>query len=76
VNISPAESIRLSLAAVWTHRFRSFLTILGIVIGITTVVVVASLLSGVRSGIVAFFEELGRTTSSSPRPWALPAWAE
>lgn len=59
MNISPAESIRLSLGAVWTHRFRSFLTILGIVIGITTVVVVASLLSGVRSGIVAFFQELG-----------------
>jgi ABC-type lipoprotein release transport system permease subunit len=35
------------------------LTILGIVIGITTVVVVASLLTGLRAGIVTFFDELG-----------------
>ena len=45
--------------AVWAHRFRSMLTVLGIVIGITTVVVVASLLTGLRAGIVTFFDELG-----------------
>jgi len=44
---------------VWAHRFRSLLTILGIVIGITTVVTVASLLTGLRQGVVTFFEELG-----------------
>jgi len=44
---------------VWEHRFRSMLTVLGIVIGITTVVVVASLLTGLRAGIVTFFDELG-----------------
>ena len=35
------------------------LTILGIVIGITTVVTVASLLTGLRAGVVTFFDELG-----------------
>lgn len=45
--------------AVWSHRFRSLLTILGIVIGITTVVTVSSLLTGLRKGIVVFFEEFG-----------------
>jgi len=49
----------MALSAVWTHRFRSLLTILGIVIGITTVVTVASLLTGLRQGIVTFFEEFG-----------------
>ena len=49
----------MAAQAVWTHRFRSLLTILGIVIGITTVVTVASLLSGLRQGVVTFFEELG-----------------
>ena len=49
----------MALAAVWTHRFRSLLTILGIVIGITTVVTVASLLTGLRKGVVTFFQELG-----------------
>jgi putative ABC transport system permease protein len=49
----------MALDAVWAHKFRSGLTVLGIVIGITTVVTVASLLSGLRQGIVDFFQEFG-----------------
>jgi putative ABC transport system permease protein len=49
----------MAMSAVWTHRFRSGLTILGIVIGITTVVCVASLLTGLRAGIITFFDSLG-----------------
>src|ERR1035438_1638661 len=59
MNISVAGNMHLALSAVWTHRFRSLLTILGIVIGITTVVTVASLLTGLREGVVVFFKELG-----------------
>jgi putative ABC transport system permease protein len=59
MRITPGENLRVALASVWTHRFRSALTILGIVIGITTVVSVSSLLTGVRKGIVTFFEEFG-----------------
>ncbi len=51
--------MQMAMVAVWTHRFRSLLTILGIVIGITTVVTVASLLTGLRQGVVDFFQELG-----------------
>ncbi|HWQ52645.1 MAG TPA: ABC transporter permease [Bryobacteraceae bacterium] len=59
MNVSGIENMQMALGAVWTHRFRSGLTILGIVIGITTVVTVASLLTGLRKGVVTFFEELG-----------------
>jgi len=59
VNISTGENMQMAIGAVWTHRFRSLLTILGIVIGITTVVTVASLLTGLREGVVVFFQELG-----------------
>ena len=59
MNISAAENMQMSIAAVWAHRFRSLLTILGIVIGITTVVTVASLLTGLRQGVVVFFQQLG-----------------
>ena len=59
MQLSPRENITMALTAVWSNRFRSGLTILGIVIGITTVVTVASLLSGLRQGIVTFFQELG-----------------
>ncbi len=57
--ISIGQNVGMALDAVWTHRFRSMLTILGIVIGITTVVTVASLLTGLRQGIVVFFDQLG-----------------
>jgi len=77
--ISPRENISMALSAVWTHRFRSMLTVLGIVIGITTVVVVASLLTGLRAGIVTFFDELGpdnifvfRTSGDPSSPQATP----
>ncbi|HZL57905.1 MAG TPA: ABC transporter permease [Bryobacteraceae bacterium] len=59
MQLSPKENITMAMSAVWTNRFRSGLTILGIVIGITTVVVVASLLTGLRAGVVTFFDELG-----------------
>ena len=51
--------MNMALQAVWNHRFRSLLTILGIVIGITTVVTVSSLLTGLRAGVVTFFQDLG-----------------
>ena len=59
MNISPIQNTKMALSAVWTNKFRSLLTVIGIVIGITTVVCVASLLTGLRKGIVVFFEELG-----------------
>jgi putative ABC transport system permease protein len=75
VNISVKENMQLAMEAVWGHRFRSLLTILGIVIGITTVVTVASLLTGLRQGVVVFFEQLGpnnifvfRTSGDPSRP--------
>ena len=53
------ENLSMALDAVWTHRFRSALTVLGIVIGITTVVTVGSLTSGLKKGIETFFLEFG-----------------
>ena len=55
----PGETLAMAFGAVWAHKFRSGLAILGIVIGITTVVTVASLLTGLRQGIVDFFQEFG-----------------
>jgi len=59
MKITFRENIGLALSAVLAHRLRSLLTIVGIVIGITTVVTVSSLLTGLRQGIVIFFQELG-----------------
>src|SRR5215831_6188832 len=59
MNISAYQNVKLAVTAVGAHRFRSLLTVLGIVIGITTVVTVASLLTGLRQGVVVFFQEMG-----------------
>lgn len=59
MKISISENVQIAIDSVWSHRFRAFLTIIGIVIGITTVVTVSSLLAGLRQGIVTFFQEFG-----------------
>ncbi len=40
------ETLKLALAAVWAHKLRSALTLLGMIIGVTAVVVVVSLIEG------------------------------
>lgn len=42
-----------------SHKFRSFLTVLGIVVGVITAVVVASILTGMRQSIVSVVEQYG-----------------
>jgi putative ABC transport system permease protein len=41
-----SETIKLALAAIWAHKLRSFLTLLGMIIGVTAFMVVLSLLQG------------------------------
>jgi putative ABC transport system permease protein len=53
------ETFRMALDSVRGHKFRSFLTVLGIVIGIMCAISIASLLTGLRQNIVAMIEEYG-----------------
>jgi putative ABC transport system permease protein len=53
------ENVNFALANITAHRFRSLLTVLGIIVGIVTVVLVASVLVGVRKNIVLLFQEFG-----------------
>ncbi|MEO6654875.1 MAG: ABC transporter permease [Pyrinomonadaceae bacterium] len=41
-----AETIKLAFSAIWAHKLRSFLTLLGMIIGVTAFMVVLSLLQG------------------------------
>ena len=43
------ELLRASLESIRAHKLRSFLTLLGIIIGVTTVVAVASVISGLNA---------------------------
>nr|ADC36096.1 protein of unknown function DUF214 [uncultured bacterium 164] len=55
----PYEVLKMSMESIRSHKFRSFLTILGIVVGVITAIVVASILTGMRNSIVAIVEEYG-----------------
>ena len=41
-----SETLKLALSAIWAHKLRSALTLLGMIIGVTAVVVVVSLVQG------------------------------
>ena len=53
------ENLNFALANIMAFRFRSLLTILGIIVGIITVVLVASILVGVRRNLALLFQEFG-----------------
>ncbi|MGH9898269.1 MAG: ABC transporter permease, partial [Pyrinomonadaceae bacterium] len=41
-----SETLKLAFSAVWAHKLRSALTLLGMIIGVTAVVVIVSLIQG------------------------------
>jgi putative ABC transport system permease protein len=49
----------MALDSVRAHKFRSSLTVLGIVIGVMVAIVIASILTGMRGNIVKIVEEYG-----------------
>ena len=55
----PYEVLKMAMDSIRSHKFRSFLTILGIVVGVITAIVVASILTGMRNSIVSIVEEYG-----------------
>ncbi len=56
------EGVRLALDAMRSNKLRSALTILGVVIGVTTVMAMASIVQGVRKQIFNTIEVAGPTT--------------
>ncbi len=53
------ENVAMAMSNLRANKFRSSLTVLGIVIGVMTVVVIASILTGMRQNIVNLIEEYG-----------------
>jgi putative ABC transport system permease protein len=56
------EGVAIALDAIRANKLRSALTILGVVIGVTTVMAVASLVQGIRRQIFNAIEVAGPTT--------------
>src|SRR5580658_7836927 len=47
-SMSMGEAVRIATASLWSHKMRSVLTLLGVVIGVTSVIAVVSLVSGLN----------------------------
>src|ERR1700733_16041206 len=47
-SMSLGEAVRIATTNLWTHKMRSVLTLLGVVIGVTSVIAVVSLVSGLN----------------------------
>src|SRR5512134_2588659 len=75
-----SEGIGIALDSIRANKLRSALTVLGVVIGVSTVMAMASIVNGIRGQITNTIEVVGPTTirvfrffSSTPvNPDALP----
>src|SRR5580700_8688309 len=56
------ENLLLALDTLRTHKFRSFLTVLGVLMGTTTVILVASLIQGLNKQMADVAEGFGTRT--------------
>ena len=53
------ETISISLIALWSNKVRTFLTMLGVIIGVFAVVSLVSLVTGVQNYVKDQFNEIG-----------------
>ena len=53
------ESLKLALSAILSHKLRSFLTLLGVIFGVATVIVVVSLIEGFNAYVDEKIADIG-----------------
>ncbi len=53
------QSFKLALKSIWSNKMRSFLTMLGIIIGVASVIILVSLVNGYMSSVVENFASMG-----------------
>ena len=57
--VARSEILSMALDSIRAHKFRSALTVLGIVVGVSTVIAIASILTGLRENLVKLIQEYG-----------------
>jgi putative ABC transport system permease protein len=62
--MSTADLLRLAWHALWFHRQRSLLTVLGILIGIASVILLTSIGEGTRTFVLSQFTQFGTNLAS------------
>ncbi|HWX53523.1 MAG TPA: ABC transporter permease [Verrucomicrobiae bacterium] len=54
-----SEDVKMALETIRTHKVRSFLTVLGVVIGVTVAITVTSILLGFQDNVQSAFDQFG-----------------
>ena len=79
--IRPTDSVHLALRAITAHRLRSFLTLLGIAVGIAAVILLTSIGEGIHRFVLSEFTQFGtnlvsiapgKVKTSGPAPTGIP----
>ncbi len=79
--IRPPDALQLALRALGAHRLRSFLTLLGIAVGIAAVILLTSIGEGIHRFVLAEFTQFGtnvisvapgRTKTAGHSPTGIP----
>lgn len=68
------EAIKLATAAIWANKLRSFLTLLGVIFGVATVIVVVSLIEGFNKYVDDKIANIG-TNAFSVQKFAIEDFA-
>ncbi len=53
------ENLKMAMDTLWSNRLRSFLTVIGVVIGVWTVMAIASIISGIDYAVTSQIESFG-----------------
>ena len=53
------QSFKLAIKSIWSNKMRSFLTMLGIIIGVASVIILVSIVNGYMSSVVESFSSMG-----------------
>ena len=61
------QSFKMALKSIWGNKLRSFLTMLGIIIGVASVIILVSIVNGYMSYMTESFASMGRSRSSTRR---------
>ncbi len=56
------ESIRIALRALWVNKLRSVLTLIGVIVGVTTIIAIVSMINGMNTYVANEISSLGATT--------------
>ncbi len=70
------NSILVGFKEIWAHKFRSLLTMLGIILGVSSLVAMAAIVKGMENGMKEALIALGGLDKVLTRDQQVPAWQQ